>query len=41
MCDIRRFLGEAQILQNDLIPLIIYYGQQDEELFDITIRLYS
>lgn len=37
-CDIRRFLGVAQILQNDLIPLLIRYGQQDDELFDVTIR---
>jgi len=37
-CDIRRFLGTAQVLQNDLIPLAIHYCLHDDELFDVTIR---
>uniref|UniRef100_A0A670YI58 Timeless circadian regulator n=1 Tax=Pseudonaja textilis TaxID=8673 RepID=A0A670YI58_PSETE len=36
--DIRQQLGAAQILQNDLIPIIIQYPQ-DKELFDAVIRL--
>ncbi|KAF6036278.1 TIMELESS [Bugula neritina] len=37
-CNIRRFLGQAQVLQEDLVPLIVYYGRADEELFEVTIR---
>ena len=37
-CDIRRFLGVAQVLQEDLIPLITNYGHDDDELFEVTIR---
>ena len=37
-CDIRRFLGLAQVLQEDLIPLITQYGLDDDELFEVTIR---
>ncbi|XP_053153417.1 protein timeless homolog [Hemicordylus capensis] len=36
--DIRQQLGAAQILQNDLIPIIIQYPQ-DKQLFDAIIRL--
>ncbi|XP_070790971.1 protein timeless homolog [Pituophis catenifer annectens] len=36
--DIRQQLGAAQILQNDLIPIIIQYSQ-DKQLFDAVIRL--
>ncbi|XP_060128020.1 protein timeless homolog [Zootoca vivipara] len=36
--DIRRQLGAAQILQNDLIPIIVQYPQ-DKQLFDAVIRL--
>uniref|UniRef100_A0A8C6V9M6 Timeless circadian regulator n=1 Tax=Naja naja TaxID=35670 RepID=A0A8C6V9M6_NAJNA len=36
--DIRQQLGAAQILQNDLIPIIIQYPQ-DKQLFDAVIRL--
>lgn len=35
--DIRQQLGAAQILQNDLIPIIIQYSQ-DKQLFDAVIR---
>lgn len=35
--DIRQQLGAAQILQNDLIPVIIQYPQ-DKQLFDAVIR---
>lgn len=35
--DIRQQLGAAQILQNDLIPIIIQYPQ-DKQLFDAVIR---
>uniref|UniRef100_A0A8D2KU70 Timeless circadian regulator n=1 Tax=Varanus komodoensis TaxID=61221 RepID=A0A8D2KU70_VARKO len=36
--DIRQQLGAAQILQNDLIPIIIQYPQE-KQLFDAIIRL--
>uniref|UniRef100_A0A670HYE6 Timeless circadian regulator n=1 Tax=Podarcis muralis TaxID=64176 RepID=A0A670HYE6_PODMU len=36
--DIRQQLGAAQILQNDLIPIIVQYPQ-DKQLFDAVIRL--
>ncbi|KAM9321194.1 protein timeless homolog [Gastrophryne carolinensis] len=36
--DIRQQLGAAQILQNDLVPLIIQH-HNDEHLFDAVIRL--
>ncbi|XP_062827010.1 protein timeless homolog isoform X2 [Anolis carolinensis] len=36
--DIRQQLGAAQILQNDLIPVIVQYPQ-DKQLFDAVIRL--
>ncbi|KAM4699494.1 protein timeless homolog isoform 2-T2 [Discoglossus pictus] len=36
--DIRQQLGAAQILQNDLVPLIIQH-HEDKQLFDATIRL--
>ncbi|XP_032068262.1 protein timeless homolog [Thamnophis elegans] len=36
--DIRQQLGAAQILQNDLIPIITQYPQ-DKQLFDAVIRL--
>ncbi|KAJ7317842.1 hypothetical protein JRQ81_004004, partial [Phrynocephalus forsythii] len=36
--DIRQQLGAAQILQNDLIPIIIQYPQE-KQLFDAVIRL--
>ena len=35
--DIRQQLGAAQILQNDLIPIIIQYPQE-KQLFDAVIR---
>lgn len=35
--DIRQQLGAAQILQNDLIPIIVQYSQ-DKQLFDAVIR---
>ncbi|PIK58364.1 hypothetical protein BSL78_04681 [Apostichopus japonicus] len=37
-CDIRRQLGAAQILQNDLIPIVIQYNRQTE-LLETCIRL--
>ncbi|CAD5116385.1 DgyrCDS5281 [Dimorphilus gyrociliatus] len=37
-CDVRRFLGECQIVQTDLIP-IIKYNKGDKELLETTIRL--
>ncbi|XP_020640470.3 protein timeless homolog [Pogona vitticeps] len=36
--DIRQQLGAAQILQNDLIPIVIQYPQE-KQLFDAVIRL--
>ncbi|CAG11760.1 unnamed protein product, partial [Tetraodon nigroviridis] len=36
--DVRQQLGAAQIVQNDLLPLIIQHGQ-DKTLFDACIRL--
>ncbi|XP_015285196.1 PREDICTED: protein timeless homolog [Gekko japonicus] len=36
--DIRQQLGAAQILQNDLLPIIIQYPE-DKQLFDAVIRL--
>ncbi|XP_066471132.1 protein timeless homolog [Tiliqua scincoides] len=36
--DIRQQLGAAQILQNDLIPILIQYPQE-KQLFDAVIRL--
>ena len=36
-CDIRRELGESQIVQNDLIPIIKQYPE-DKALFDTVIR---
>ncbi|XP_067361897.1 protein timeless homolog isoform X2 [Channa argus] len=36
--DVRQQLGEGQILQNDLLPIIIQHGQ-DRVLFDTCIRL--
>nr|XP_056709954.1 protein timeless homolog [Euleptes europaea] len=36
--DIRQQLGAAQILQNDLVPIIIQYPE-DKQLFDAIIRL--
>lgn len=35
--DIRQQLGAAQILQNDLLPIITQHGQ-DKPLFDACIR---
>lgn len=35
--DIRQQLGAAQILQNDLLPVITQHGQ-DKPLFDACIR---
>lgn len=35
--DVRQQLGEAQIVQNDLLPIIIQHGQ-DRTLFDACIR---
>ncbi|KAJ8036132.1 Protein timeless-like [Holothuria leucospilota] len=37
-CDIRRQLGAAQILQNDLIPIVTQYSRQSE-LLETCIRL--
>ncbi|XP_064643894.1 protein timeless homolog [Lineus longissimus] len=37
-CDIRRQLGSAQIVQNDLIPILISY-KDDTTLFDTVMRL--
>ncbi|XP_070536276.1 protein timeless homolog [Ptychodera flava] len=36
--EIRRQLGHAQIVQNDLIPIIVSY-HEDDELFETVIRL--
>ncbi|XP_026163887.1 protein timeless homolog isoform X2 [Mastacembelus armatus] len=36
--DVRQQLGEGQIVQNDLLPIIIQHGQ-DKALFDACIRL--
>lgn len=35
--DIRQQLGAAQILQNDLVPLVIQH-HNDKQLFDAVIR---
>lgn len=35
--DVRQQLGAAQIVQNDLLPIIIQHGQ-DKTLFDACIR---
>lgn len=35
--DIRQQLGAAQILQNDLLPIVTQHGQ-DKPLFDACIR---
>ena len=37
-CDIRRQLGHAQILQNDLVPILKEY-KDDKNLFDTILRL--
>ncbi|KAI0224465.1 hypothetical protein LSAT2_024533 [Lamellibrachia satsuma] len=37
-CEIRRQLGSAQIVQNDLVPLVKYYSD-DNTLLDVVIRL--
>ncbi|XP_025082502.1 protein timeless homolog isoform X2 [Pomacea canaliculata] len=37
-CDIRRQLGDAQILQKDLVPLVKQY-HNDKPIFDAVIRL--
>ena len=36
-CAIRRQLGHAQIVQNDLIPIIKFYPE-DKVLFETTIK---
>lgn len=36
-CEVRRYLGAAQILQRDLIPIIKTYSN-DTTLFDIVVR---
>ena len=36
-CDIRRQLGEAQIMQNDLIPIVKEY-KDDSTLLDAVLR---
>uniref|UniRef100_A0A8C6KVV0 Timeless circadian clock n=1 Tax=Nothobranchius furzeri TaxID=105023 RepID=A0A8C6KVV0_NOTFU len=36
--DVRQQLGESQIVQNDLLPIIVQY-RQDKSLFDACIRL--
>lgn len=36
-CDIRRQLGDAQILQKDLVPLVKQY-HNDKPIFDAVIR---
>ncbi|GFN94793.1 protein timeless homolog [Plakobranchus ocellatus] len=38
VCDIRRQLGNAQILQNDLIPMVKAY-HDDKDLFDTVVKL--
>ena len=38
MCQIRRILGEARVLQNDLVPMLKQY-KDDESLFDLLVRL--
>lgn len=35
--DIRQQLGESQIVQNDLLPIIVQY-REDKALFDACIR---
>ncbi|KAL4229318.1 hypothetical protein ACF0H5_012360 [Mactra antiquata] len=37
-CDIRRQLGHAQIVQNDLIPILVQY-LKEESLWETTVRL--
>ena len=38
VCQIRRILGEARVLQNDLVPMLKQY-KDDEALFDLLVRL--
>lgn len=38
--DVRQQLGESQIVQNDLLPIIIQH-RQDKALFDACIRYQS
>lgn len=37
-CDVRRFLGECQIVQTDLLP-IMKYNKRDKELLETVVRL--
>ena len=36
-CEVRRQLGSAQIVQNDLVPLVKHYSD-DSVLLDVVIR---
>ncbi|RUS72464.1 hypothetical protein EGW08_019781, partial [Elysia chlorotica] len=38
VCDIRRQLGNAQVLQNDLVPIVKAY-HDDKDLFDTVVKL--
>lgn len=35
----RRHIGKAKVLQIDLLNILIDYGEEDEEYFDIVVRL--
>lgn len=37
-CNIRRQMGDARLLQKDLIPILMHYGD-DDEMVDIVMRL--
>ncbi len=37
--EIRRALGEIQVVQSDLVPLLRHHSEGDEELFDMVLRL--
>ena len=38
ICQIRRILGDARVLQNDLVPMLKQY-KDDGVLFDLLVRL--
>ena len=38
VCQIRRILGGARVLQNDLVPMLKQY-KDDDSLFDLLVRL--
>lgn len=34
----RRYLGAANIVARDLIPLLVEFGPKDNDLFDVVLR---